>query len=126
MNHYSFYNMSSISQKSAGFTFESLAHIAEGFLFFYLGVSIFESDAEISVNFILLEILIIIISRFSSIIFLMGLVHFKRWLFKKEQVVILDFYEQLSVALGGSIRGAIAYSLVLSIDPTISDNVKLL
>lgn len=44
MNHYSYYNMSKISQKSAGFTFESLSHLAEGFLFFYLGQSIFESD----------------------------------------------------------------------------------
>ncbi len=48
MNHYSFYNMSKIAQKAAGVTFESISHLAEGFLFFYLGISIFESN----VNFI--------------------------------------------------------------------------
>ena len=46
MSHYSLYNMSDISKKSVGFTLSSLSHIAEGFLFFYLGISIFKSQVN--------------------------------------------------------------------------------
>lgn len=45
----------------------------------------------------------------------MMLVHFRRWIVCQAKVILLDIYEQLSIAMGGSIRGAIAYSLVLSI-----------
>ena len=47
MNHYSFYNISKTAQKATGVTLETISHLAEGFLFFVLGISIFESDVTI-------------------------------------------------------------------------------
>lgn len=44
MNHYSFYNMSKKSQNAAGITLKSIAHIAENFLFFYLGMVLFHEE----------------------------------------------------------------------------------
>ena len=46
ISHYSFHNMSMKAKKASGITLETLSHLAEGLLFFYLGISIFEKNVK--------------------------------------------------------------------------------
>ena len=88
---------------------ETLASVSEGFLFVYLGMSALSIKAA-NVNFLLIifTLLATMLGRFIGVIIPVSLQN----LFTKTP---LKFNEQLLIASGGSVRGAIAFGLALQI-----------
>jgi hypothetical protein len=93
-------------------SFQSISFIAEAIVFVYLGVStIYYFTTEvISFTFIGLELLICIISRMTAIFglsFIFKLYYKKKWTVSNSELAI--------VSIAGTIRGSVAFALILSI-----------
>lgn len=109
-SHYNRYNLSIESIEKAGFTFGVLGYICEAFILIYLGLSFdhFQFETEMFVyaglDFFLLLIARIIVTFF--IIFAMQIISRGKSLTYRQGVLI---------TLGGMIRGAIAYALIVKL-----------
>lgn len=94
---------------------ESLSFFAEAFVFVYIGITGFGyNDQNWSLKFIILEILIITVGRFIGIV---GLLYLVSWVFNHQRE--LTFKQSIFLYVGGLIWGAIAFGLVLWLDPVL-------
>jgi sodium/hydrogen exchanger-like protein 6/7/sodium/hydrogen exchanger 8 len=93
-------------------TFQSISFIAESIVFVYLGIStIYYMTTEvISFSFLALELAICVISRVTAIFGLSILFKliFKKWRVSKNELTV--------VTLAGTIRGSVAFALILTIE----------
>jgi NhaP-type Na+/H+ or K+/H+ antiporter len=86
-----------------------MSNLSEGFVFTYLGLSFFNmSKGNYSLVFIIVEFNLILFSRFITIYILSFIIN----LFSDYP---LNYNEQKIISFSGSIRGAIAFGLALSI-----------
>lgn len=108
MAHYAYHNVSTDCQRGSLLAVETLASIAEGFLFVYLGMSSLSIKAHnVNVMLIIFTIVGTLTARFLGVLLPLALLSLCQ---KSTQ---LPLNEKLLIAAGGSVRGAIAFGLVL-------------
>ena len=121
MEYYSEYNLDSISQEATTDTFKFLGNAGEAFAFAYLGLSTFSYDLSLmSFYYIGVMTLIVLVSRFIGIIGLAlayKLLAPSSFRIPMKKVIVLWF--------GGSVRGAISFGLIVTVDTNESENLKL-
>ena len=112
MSNYAFYNLSFQGREESSVVSRMLSNIAEAFVFTYLGLTLITYiKHSLSISFIIIELFVVIFGRIFSIFFLcylmkiFGVHSFKM---KTSQKGIMS--------CAGSIRGAIAFGLAISID----------
>lgn len=113
LSHYSFYNISTVSQQTIGIILNTFAYFAEGFLFIYLGLSSLLTQADWSFSFFGLTILSILLARFIAV-FGMSFIG-QLYYACRGEVWRLSLQEVCIIYFAGLIRGAIAFALVLSL-----------
>ena len=110
-SHYSFYNLSFQAREESSILSNVLSGIAEPFVFIYLGLTaVHYFQICFSWSFMIFELIVVVIGRFISvygICFIMDLFHVTN--FK------LSFVERGICSCSGTIRGAIAFGLSISI-----------
>ena len=112
MSNYAFYNLSFQGREESSVVSRMLSNIAEAFVFTYLGLTLITYiKHSLSISFIIIELFVVIFGRIFSIFFLcylmkiFGVHSFKM---KTSQKGIMS--------CAGSIRGAIAFGLAISIE----------
>ena len=110
-SHYSFYNLSFQAREESSILSRVLSAIAEAFVFVYLGLTaVHYFQVAFSWSFMIFELCVVICGRFVSVFgicILMDLFHVSN--FK------LSFVERGICSCSGTIRGAIAFGLSISI-----------
>ena len=110
-SHYSFYNLSFQAREESSILSRVLSAIAEAFVFVYLGLTaVHYFQVAFSWSFMLFELCVVMCGRFVSVFgicILMDLFHVSS--FK------LSFVERGICSCSGTIRGAIAFGLSISI-----------
>ena len=110
-SHYSFYNLSFQAREESSILSRVLSALAEAFVFVYLGLTaVHYFQVAFSLSFMLFELCVVVCGRFVSvygICILMDLFHVSS--FK------LSFVERGICGCSGTIRGAIAFGLSISI-----------
>ena len=110
-SHYSFYNLSFQAREESSVLSRVLSALAEAFVFVYLGLTaVHYFQVAFSWSFMLFELCVVICGRFVSVFgicILMDLFHVSN--FK------LSFVERGICSCSGTIRGAIAFGLSISI-----------
>jgi sodium/hydrogen exchanger-like protein 6/7 len=111
MSHYAFYNLSFQAREESSVVTRIMSNIAEAFVFTYLGLTvIYYLTNAFSFSFILWETIFVFLGRVVSIYgigFLMNYLKFKSFNLRTSHMGIMTF--------SGSIRGAIAFGLAISI-----------
>ena len=110
-SHYSFYNLSFQAREESSILSRVLSALAEAFVFVYLGLTaVHYFQVAFSWSFMIFELIVVVVGRFVSvygICVLMDLFHVTN--FK------LSFVERGICSCSGTIRGAIAFGLSISI-----------
>jgi NhaP-type Na+/H+ or K+/H+ antiporter len=110
-SHYSFYNLSFQAREESSILSRVLSALAEAFVFVYLGLTaVHYFQVAFSWSFMIFELIVVVAGRFVSvygICVLMDLFHVTN--FK------LSFVERGICGCSGTIRGAIAFGLSISI-----------
>ena len=110
-SHYSFYNLSFQAREESSILSRVLSALAEAFVFVYLGLTaVHYFQVAFSWSFMLFELCVVMCGRFVSVFgicILMDLFHVSN--FK------LSFVERGICSCSGTIRGAIAFGLSISI-----------
>ena len=110
-SHYSFYNLSFQAREESSILSRVLSALAEAFVFVYLGLTaVHYFQVAFSWSFMIFELIVVVVGRFVSvygICVLMDLFHVTN--FK------LSFVERGICGCSGTIRGAIAFGLSISI-----------
>ena len=110
-SHYSFYNLSFQAREESSILSRVLSALAEAFVFVYLGLTaVHYFQVAFSWSFMIFELFVVVCGRFVSvygICILMDLFHVSN--FK------LSFVERGICGCSGTIRGAIAFGLSISI-----------
>lgn len=118
MSHYAFYNLSFQAREESSIVSKIMSNIAEGFVFTYLGLTSVSITAHsISVGFIFWILIFVLLGRFIAIYglsFFLRLIRCPNFEMKKIDKGIMCF--------AGSIRGAIAFGLAISIESNSIDN----
>ncbi|MCQ2816994.1 MAG: cation:proton antiporter, partial [archaeon] len=122
MSNYAFYNLSFQAREESSVVSRMLSNFAEAFVFTYLGLTlIYYMTHSLSISFILIELVIVIFGRIVAIFglsFVMQLCGVKSFKLKTSQKGIMS--------CAGSIRGAIAFGLAISIDTSNKKNKEVL
>ena len=112
MSHYSFYNLSFQAREESSVVSRIMSNIAEAFVFTYLGLTvIYNTTMAFSLSFFFWELIFVIIGRVAAIFgisYVMYLLKIKNFNLKTSHKGIMS--------CAGSIRGAIAFGLAISID----------
>ena len=117
MSHYTWYNLSPQGKHASYIVFEFLGHAMEAFVFIYLGITFFSfKELRWSWHLFVAEIIIIIIGRLIGTI---GLLEIFRGCCGMDSG--LNIKQQIFIWFAGMIRGAIAFGLVLRIDPSFKN-----
>ena len=119
MAHYGWYNLSPQGQTTSSVVFQFLGFIAEGFVFCYLGLTFFSYRTmpfSISLVFILMGV--VVFCRFVATIGLVSLLKLCKYESKHHNP--LNYRELTFIWYSGLIRGAIAFGLVLRIEPSFA------
>lgn len=106
--HYAHYNLSKITQVSSQQSFRTLAFLAETFVFIYLGTALTTFKHSWHISTIVCGILFTLLSRAANIFPLTNLLN--RWRTTK-----ISVKTKLIMWFSGSLRGAIAWALSLSL-----------
>lgn len=106
--HYAHYNLSKVTQVSSQQVFRTLAFLAETFVFVYLGTALTTFNHAWHVGAIVWGIVFTLVSRAANIYPLTALLN--RWRLDK-----ISRKTQLIMWFSGSLRGAIAWALSLSL-----------
>lgn len=106
--HYAHYNLSKVTQVSSQQVFRTLAFLAETFVFVYLGTALTTFNHAWHVGTIVWGIIFTLVSRAANIYPLTALLN--RWRLDK-----ISRKTQLIMWFSGSLRGAIAWALSLSL-----------
>ena len=112
MSNYAFYNLSFQAREESSVVSRMLSNIAEAFVFTYLGLTLISSiQQSFCLSFIVIEFFVVICGRIFAIF---GL----SWLIDK--CGLRNFHMKTSqkgiMSCAGSIRGAIAFGLAISIE----------
>lgn len=115
MGHYAWYNLTPTAREVSGDTFKFLGNSAEALTFAYLGLSAFSyGGSEISVYFVLGIMGVVMLARLFGTF---GLVFLTK-LFTKFKYDLP--YKSVSVIwIGGTIRGAVAFALISTVENKI-------
>ena len=113
MSNYSFYNLSFQAREESSVVSRIISNVAEGFVFTYLGLTLISYVKQrLCLSFIIIELFIVVFARILSIF---GLCYLFQHVFK-----IKSFHMKTSqkgiMCCAGSIRGAIAFGLAISIE----------
>jgi sodium/hydrogen exchanger 8 len=77
MSHYSFYNISFQAREESSIVARIMSSIAEAFIYTYLGLTFIPMmDTKFSISFVLIEFIIIIVARYSSVYLLSWVVKY--------------------------------------------------
>lgn len=106
--HYAHYNLSKITQVSSQQSFRALAFVAETFVFIYLGTALTTFNHSWHLMTIVWGIILTLVSRAANIYPLTNLLN--KWRATK-----ISNKTQLIMWFSGSLRGAIAWALSLSL-----------
>ena len=114
MSNYAFYNLSFQAREESSVVSRMLSNIAEAFVFTYLGLTLISSiQKSFCLSFIVIEFFVVICGRIFAIF---GL----SWIMDK--FGLRNFHMKTSqkgiMSCAGSIRGAIAFGLAISIETT--------
>jgi len=112
MSNYAFYNLSFQAREESSVVSRMLSNIAEAFVFTYLGLTLVSSiQQSFCLSFIIIELIVVVCGRIFAIF---GL----SWLLTK--FCVKSFHMKTSqkgiMSCAGSIRGAIAFGLAISIE----------
>lgn len=120
MAQYAWFNLSPQGKQSSVVIFQFLGFLAEGFVFSYLGLTFFAYRSDFwSSDLIILEMLIILIGRGMGTFGLIGTLKFFKY--DKDHPNPITWKELLFIYYAGLIRGAIAFGLVLRINPEFTN-----
>ena len=112
MSNYAFYNLSFQAREESSVVSRMLSNIAEAFVFTYLGLTLISSiQQSFCLSFIVIEFFVVICGRIFAIFglsYLLNLCGVKNFHMKTSQKGIMS--------CAGSIRGAIAFGLAISIE----------
>ena len=112
MSNYAFYNLSFQAREESSVVSRMLSNIAEAFVFTYLGLTLISSiQQSFCLSFIIIEFFVVICGRIFAIFglsFIIGYFGVKNFHMKTSQKGIMS--------CAGSIRGAIAFGLAISIE----------
>jgi len=115
MDHYTKVNLSSSTKETSQSLFEMLSHIAESFVFVYLGMAVFTfAPHHLSWGNALLTLLWCLIVRFFILFPLVWISN----MFRKRKIV---YAQQLVLCLSG-IRGAVTFAL--AIDASLEEETR--
>jgi NhaP-type Na+/H+ or K+/H+ antiporter len=112
MSHYTFYNLSFQAREESSVVSKIMSNIAEAFVFTYLGLTfIYYTSIAFSLSFICIELIIVILGR---VIAIYGIT----WLMSALKINSFNLKPSHKgiMSAAGSIRGAIAFGLAISID----------
>jgi NhaP-type Na+/H+ or K+/H+ antiporter len=122
MSHYTFYNLSFQAREESSVVSRIMSNIAEAFVFTYLGLTLlYYMTHALSLSFIIWEIIFVVFGRIVGIFglaYLMKILNIKSFKIK--------FSEKGIMSCAGSIRGAIAFGLAISIDTKNQLNKEVL
>ncbi len=112
MSHYTFYNLSFQAREESSVVSRIMSNIAEAFVFTYLGLTvIYNTIMAFSFSFFFYELIFVVLGRVMAIYgisYVMSLLKIRAFTIKNSQKGIMS--------CAGSIRGAIAFGLAISID----------
>jgi NhaP-type Na+/H+ or K+/H+ antiporter len=112
MSHYTFYNLSFQAREESAIVSKIMSNIAEAFVFTYLGLTVIHyTTNSFSFSFIFCELIFVILGR---VIAIFGISYMMK-VFKVNSFR-LQFSHKGIMSCAGSIRGAIAFGLAISID----------
>mmetsp|Transcript_21635 Transcript_21635/g.42494 ORF Transcript_21635/g.42494 Transcript_21635/m.42494 type:complete len:648 (+) Transcript_21635:115-2058(+) len=117
MAHYTFYNISHMSQVATATWFKSIGHVAETFVFVFIGAALAEvRESEWRPDLAGVLIVLCVVSRFIHIFTLGSLVNLSKWLIAKVRsqpiVAYISWETQFLISWSG-LRGAVAFALAL-------------
>ena len=112
---YSWYNLSPQGKSVSAVTFQTLGYFSEALIFSYIGLGIFQKPQEDwSLSFIFIELLLIVLARIFSVLFVQYAFVFCGADHK------LKFKECVFISYAGMIRGAIALGLAIKAEDSFS------
>jgi len=112
MSHYTFYNLSFQAREESSVVSRIMSNIAEAFVFTYLGLTvIYYTSLAFSFSFVFIELIFVILGRVIAIFGISYLMDF----FKIKNFKLKQSHKGI-MSCAGSIRGAIAFGLAISID----------
>ncbi len=119
--HYAWYNISNVSRTTTRHAFHSFSHIAEAFLYAYVGITAVLSTTDAfnfkwSWKFIIFSVLLCFVSRAFNIFPLSFILNLRR----KDPI---PFRQQVLMWFSG-LRGAVSFALVLTMDAQGPDGSK--
>ena len=119
MAHYGWYNLSPQGQTTSSVVFQFLGFIAEGFVFCYLGLTFFSyRTMPFSISLVFILMAVVVFCRFVATIGLVSLLKLCKYESKHHNP--LNYKELTFIWYSGLIRGAIAFGLVLRIEPSFA------
>lgn len=119
MAHYGWYNLSPQGQTTSSVVFQFLGFLAEGFVFCYLGLTFFSyRTMPFSISLVFILMAIVVFCRFIATIGLVSLLKLCKYESKHHSP--LNYKELTFIWYSGLIRGAIAFGLVLRIEPSFA------
>lgn len=118
MGHYGYYNLSKEGREGSRIAFETIGEMVEDFVFIYLGLSTWKyMHTSFSIYYTLGMVLSVLLGRLLSCFILPLFWHvFKGFPLKINELAM--------IWMGGSIRGSIAFALILSINTEHRDLLK--
>ena len=120
MAHYAYYNVSKKARKGSVIAVEVTSNLAETFLFVYLGLSSLAIKPEtVKWDFIGCVLVATLVARFFSVFIPLGLI----WCCKGGEMA-LKWNQVWLIAIGGAVRGAIAFGLALQINSPNKEILK--
>lgn len=110
MGHYTWYNLSHEAREVSRTVFHIVGHVIEAFIFVYMGLTSYEYYTHFAGYLFMLEYsLVVMFARFAGIVIFPGLLKLVVRGFK------LKWMELITLWFAGSIRGAIAFALILTV-----------
>ena len=122
ISNYAFYNLSFQAREESSVVSRMISNIAEAFVFTYLGLTLIASIQNyFCLSFLIIEFFVVILGRIFAIFglsWLMGFLGIKNFHMKTSQKGIMS--------CAGSIRGAIAFGLAISIETNNKQHKEIL
>ena len=122
MSNYAFYNLSFQAREESSVVSRMISNVAEAFVFTYLGLTLISSiQNNFCISFLVIEFFVVIFGRIFAIFglsWLIGKLGVKNFRMKTSQKGIMS--------CAGSIRGAIAFGLAISIETSNQTHKEIL
>jgi len=110
MGHYTWYNISEEARAVSRGVFHIVGDVIEAFIFVYIGLSTYGYYTKFSAYVFMLDYsMVVLFARFMGIVLFPGLLKLVMKSFK------LRWMELITIWFAGSIRGAIAFALILTV-----------